>query len=366
MRVSKKEILIIGAGPQALFLVREYSRLAYDVTLVGRENEIAMHSRYGKKIKLENEQDLIIQLSRLAESKKGIDCWVASGFYLAFLMDRYPEFFNQFNVLPKDQEALSVFLNKLNTYQLAEKVNCKYPKSIILSDLNDETDYDLIQFPQIVKWNQDIFLYEKPGFKTCLVHSVKELKNLHQTLIKKEKEALVMQAYLGEDLENNFSYGAYFQKGQLVAGICVNEVRHFRSGVSSVVEEYTGEFADLIAGKSIDLIGQTQFTGFLDVEFKIYNGEAYLLEVNPRPFGFIKIMKLKYPDLIPFILGEKKSHSKNPKPVKWMNVLRDCVLIAKKPSKVLHMLSILFDFSNRTLDVWDISDLKPFFYQVKR
>ncbi len=366
MRVSTKEILIIGAGPQALFLVREYSRLSYKVTLVGRENEIAMHSRYGKKITVGNEQELVTKISHLAEHKKGMDCIVASGFYLAFLMDHYPKFFIKFNVIPKDTEALSVFLNKLNTYQLAEKVNCKCPKSIILSDLNDDIDYSLIQFPQIVKWNRDIFLYEKPGFKTCIVHSVKELRNLHQTLIKKEKEALVMQTYLGEDLENNFSYGAYFQSGKLVAGICVNEVRHFRSGVSSVVEEYTGEFAELIASKSVDLIGQTQFTGFLDVEFKIYNGEAYLLEVNPRPFGFIKIMKLKYPDLIQFIIGEIESNSMNPKSVKWINILRDCVLIAKNPSKILHMLSILFDFSSRTLDVWDISDLKPFFYQVKR
>lgn len=366
MKLSAKQILIVGAGPQALFLVREYSRLAYNVTLVGRENEIAMHSRYGKKVTVENEKDLVEKLSHLAENNQGMDCLVASGFYLAFLMDHYPDFFNHFNVLPKDTEALSVFLNKLNTYQLAEKVNCKCPKSIILSDLNNETDYSLIEFPQIVKWNRDIFLYEKPSFKTCLVHSVKDLKNLHQTLIKSEKEALVMQAYLGEDLENNFSYGAYFQNGKLVAGICVNEVRHFRSGVSSVVEEYVGEYADLIADKSIQLIGETQFSGFLDVEFKIYKGEAYLLEVNPRPFGFIKIMKLKYPDLIPFILGEKESHRKNPKRVKWINVLRDCVLIAKNPKKLLHMLSILFDFSNRTLDVWDISDLKPFFYQVKR
>ena len=366
MTGSTKEILIVGAGPQALFLVREYSRLAYKVTLVGRENEIAMHSRYGKKIRIKNEQDLIAKLSHFAGHNQGMDCLVASGFYLAYLMDHYPEFFSQFNAIPKDTAALSIFLNKVNTYQLAEKVNCKCPKSIILSDLNDEADCSFIHFPQIVKWNQDIFLYEKPGFKTCLIQNLKELKNLCKALNTKEKEALVMQTYLGESLEKNFSYGAYFKNGKLVAGICVNEVRHFRSGVSSLVEEYTGEFADTITGKSIDLIGQTQFTGFLDVEFKIYNGEAYLLEVNPRPFGFIKILKLKYPDLIQFIIGEKESHSTNPKPVKWMNVLRDCVLIAKNPSKLFHMLSILFDFNNRTLDVWDISDLKPFFYQVKR
>lgn len=366
MKLIQKQIVIVGAGPQALFLVREYSRIGYSVTLVGREKEIAMHSCYGVKLQVSTEEDLIHTLTDLASKAEVLDCIVASGFYLSFLMNHFPDFFTLFNVIPGDVEALSVFLNKLNTYQLAEDINCKYPKSILLSQLNQDTDYNSINFPQIVKWNQDIYLYEKPSFKTCLVKDVKELKNLVQTLIGREKESLVMQEYLGEDLQNNFSYGAYFDKGKLLAGICVNEVRHYRSGVSSVVEEYRGEYSKIIEKTSIQLIGKTAFTGFLDVEFKIFNGEAYLLEVNPRPFGFIKIMKLKYPDLIPYILGECSSNTKNPKQVQWMNILRDMVLAVKNPLKILHMLSVLLNFSSRTFDVWDISDLKPFFYQIKK
>ncbi|MDM8159933.1 hypothetical protein QUH73_08915 [Labilibaculum sp. K2S] len=366
MSLIQKQIVIVGAGPQALFLLREYSRIGYLVTLVGRKNEIAMYSRYGTKLIVDAEEDLIQKLTGLAAKNEKQDCMVASGFYLSFLMKYFPEFFILFNVVPKDTKALSIFLNKLNTYQLAGEINCKYPKSILLSQLNHDTDYRSFTFPQIVKWNQDIYLYQKPIFKTCVVKDVKELKNLKQTLIDREKESLVMQEYLGEDLQNNFSYGAYFDQGKLVAGICVNEVRHYRSGVSSVVEEYRGEFAEIIEEKSINLIGKTLFTGFLDVEFKIFNGEPYLLEVNPRPFGFIRIMKLKYPDLIPYILGDSVSNQKNPKQVQWMNILRDMVLAVKNPLSIMHMLSVLFNFSSRTFDVWDIGDLKPFFRQVKR
>ncbi|MFA9370774.1 MAG: hypothetical protein ACERIH_03615 [Labilibaculum antarcticum] len=366
MTLIQKQILIVGAGPQALFLVREYSRIGYFVTLIGRRNEIAMHSCYAVKILVTNEEDLIQALTDLAAKSQLLDCIVASGFYLSFLMNHFPDFFTIFNVFPKDVEALSVFLNKLNTYQLAEEIKCKYPKSILLSQLNQDTDYKSIKFPQIVKWNQDIYLYQNPSFKTCLVKDVKELKNLVQTLIGREKESLVMQEYLGADLQNNFSFGAYFDQGKLVAGICVNEVRHYRSGVSSVVEEYRGKYSQLIEEKSVQLIGKTSFTGFLDVEFKIFNGEPYLLEVNPRPFGFIKIMKLKYPDLIPFIVGECAGNRKNPKQVQWVNMLRDMVLAVKNPLKIVHMFSVLLNFNSRTFDVWDIRDLKPFFKQVKR
>ncbi|PKQ63103.1 hypothetical protein BZG02_10075 [Labilibaculum filiforme] len=366
MSLNQKQILIVGAGPQALFLLREYSRIGYLVTLVGRKNEIAMYSRYGTKLLVNTEHDLIPLLSKLALKKPLQNCLVASGFYLSFLMEYFPEFFTIFNVIPKNVEALSIFLNKLNTYQLAEEISCNYPKSILLSELTNDTDYSTFTFPQIVKWNQDIYLYEKPAFKTCLVKNVKDLKNLHQTLIDREKNALVMQEFLGADLQNNFSYGAYFRQGSLVAGICVNEVRHYRSGVSSAVQEYCGEFAKSIEEKSIQLIGETAYTGFLDVEFKIFNGEPYLLEVNPRPFGFIRIMKLKYPDLIPYTLGECTFNPKNPKQVQWMNILRDMLVVAKNPKKIPNMLSMLFNFSGRTFDVWDIRDLKPFFQQIKR
>lgn len=363
--MNKRKILIVGAGPQALFLVREYYRTGFQVTVVGRENEIAMHSRFGLKVLIENEQDLVNKLTSLASQKSKKDCIIASGFYLAFLMNHFSSFFSMFNVFPKDIGALNIFLNKSNTYKLAERIDCSFPKSTLINDINGN-DLNSVKFPQIVKWNKDIFLYEKPSFKTRLVTSQQELKSLINELGEREKNALIMQEYLGGDLQKNFSYGAYFDNGKLVAGICVNEVRHFRSGVSSIVEEYTGKYADLITNKAIQLVGETSFTGFLDVEFKIHKEEAYLLEVNPRPFGFIKIMKIKYPNLIPFIHGEYESNTKNPNPVKWMNVLRDCVLIAKNPKKISHMLGILFDFNNRTFDVWDLEDMKPFFYQIKR
>lgn len=365
-KTTREPILIVGAGPQALYFVRELSRLAYPVVIVGRKNEIAMHSRYGERRMVESETSLIQELMRLAKDDGIKNCFVTSGFYLAFLMNQMPEFFTLFDVFPKDVEALRIFLKKTKTYELAKSVACKYPESTILSQINQHDDCSAIQFPQIVKWNQDIFLYEKPGFKTCVVNSEKEFKNLLQTLTHQEKNALVMQQYLGADLRNNFSFGGYFKEGKLVAGICVNEVRHYRSGVSSMVEEYTGVHAKLIEQKACELIGKTQFTGFMDVEFKIYKNEIYLLEVNPRPFGFIKIMKLKYPDLLSFILGERIAHSKNPKPVQWINCLRDLVVITRNPKQFLHMIWVLLSFRRRIFDVWEISDPKPFFAQLKR
>ena len=360
------QILIIGAGPQALFLVRELSRLNHQVTIVGRDSEIAMHSRYGNKLSVKDEEHLLQELKRLTEEKKNVKCFVASGFYLAFLLKHYPDFFNNFQVLPNKIDDLELLVKKTKAYELAKASDIKYPQSHVLKDIGKTIQWSEIQFPQIIKWNIDIYLFGKPGFKTTLVNNQEELKRLLSNLSEEEKEALIMQEYLGADLRNNLSYGAYVVQGKPKLDICVNEVRHFRSGVSSVVEEYHGEFAQEIEIKARRLLRKTNFTGFLDVEFKIYNGKIYLLEVNPRPFGFIRIMKLKYPDLMPFVMGEKSSSSRNPRHVKWINFLRDLVLILKDPRQIVHMLSVVFDFEHRTFDVWDINDPKPFFYQLKR
>lgn len=362
--MNAENILIIGAGPQALFLVRELCRLNHHVTLIGRNSEIAMHSKYAKKVFVETEENLISELKQLALEKPKQKCFVASGFYLAFLINHFSDFTKLFNVFPSNAQSVGKLMSKMETYQLAHSVDVLYPKSVLLSDINIQLEE--LNYPQIIKWNRDIYLFEKPRFKTTCVKNANELRDLISKLSEKEKEALVSQDYLGSDLRNNFSYGAYVIDGEVKLDICVNEVRHFRSGVSSVVEEYTGSFASEIKNAAFALIYQTQFTGFLDVEFKIKDGKLYLLEVNPRPFGFIKIMKKKYPDLMLVVMGEKAESFKNKKPVKWINFLRDMVLIFKKPASVFHMLKLVFDFENRTFDVWDINDPIPFFYQMKR
>lgn len=362
MGVASEKIVIVGAGPQALFLVREFSRQNYHVILVGRKNEIAMYSKFAQKIPVRSEEHLVLELNLLASINSKLKAYVASGFYLAFLMNHFPKFFQIFNTSPGHKSSIYQLMNKAKTYELAENAGVLFPKSVLLAEINS----DQLNYPQIVKWNSDIYLFTKPEFKTCLIKNNKELDALLKRLTDEEKKALIAQDFLGADLKNNLSYGAYVENGEIKLGICVNEVRHYRSGVSSVVEEYSGHFATEIQNQAALILNQTQFTGFLDVEFKIFERKLYLLEVNPRPFGFIKIMKKKYPDLIPYIMGKKTVVIKNPEKVKWINVLRDMVVIIKNPREVLHLLKVLFDFKKRTFDVWDISDPLPFFYQLKR
>jgi len=366
MSTRNAKVIIVGAGPQALFLLREFTRSGLSILLLGRKNEIAMHSKYGEKIRIEQEEDLIKILKQLARENEKWTCFVASGFYLAYLLNHYPEFYQDYQVFPNDLDAVTKLISKSKTYQLAEVHGLNHPKSYLLKQVEEMPDWTIIHFPQIVKWDRDIHLFTKPRFKTAILNTMDELSQLIQTCSSKEKEVLIIQDYLGANLKNNFSFGAYVHKGEIEVGICVNEVRHYRSGVSSLVEEYTGEYAREIELKASLLLAQTNFTGFLDVEFKIYQGHIYLLEVNPRPFGFIRILKLKYLDLIPFVLGTKSSPAKNPKQVKWINILRDLVLVLKNPKYLFHMLSVLLDFGRRTFDIWDSRDPKPFFYQLKR
>lgn len=366
MKNYSEKILVVGAGPQALFLVREFSRLNYHVILVGKKNEIAMYSKYAEKKAIRSEEHLVLELNSLANTYPKLKAYIASGFYLAFLMNHFPRFFQLYQVMPGHKVSLEQLMTKSKTYELAKNAEVLFPQTHLLEDVENQKLVNQLNYPQIVKWNKDIFLFTKPRFKTQLIRNVAEMIDLLKILSEQEKTSLISQDFLGADLKNNFSYGAYVDEGKVKLDICVNEVRHFRSGVSSVVEEYVGDYAQEIKRQAEAVLHQTKFTGFLDVEFKLRDGKLHLLEVNPRPFGFIKIMKKKYPELIPYVIGLKLIAYKNPKPVKWINVLRDLVLIFKNPSEAVHMLKVLFDFNKRTFDVWDIHDPLPFFYQMKR
>ena len=288
MKISKEKILVVGAGPQALFLVREFSRLNYHVILVGKKNEIAMHSKYAEKISIRSEEHLVLELSSLANTNAKLKAYVASGFYLAFLMNHFPRFFQLFSAFPGYKPSIDQLMTKTKTYQLAKNVRVLYPKSFLLTQIESQKLVNTLNYPQIVKWNKDIFLYAKPKFKTRLVKNTRDMIDLLKILTEQEKESLITQDFLGADLRNNFSYGAYVENGEVKLDICVNEVRHFRSGVSSVVEEYTGKFTEEIREQAEDILNQTRFTGFLDVEFKIKNGLLYLLEVNPDPLDLLR------------------------------------------------------------------------------
>ncbi len=353
---------MIGLGPQGLFLLRELSRAGYQVTAVGRRNEIGAHSRYGKKTLISSEEELIARLNEISASNEGRQlCHITSGYYLSHLARNYSKLWKQFDVRPSPHEAVKYLINKMETYLIAERVGIRVLESKLLSNLDIAT----ATTPLIAKWNQDIYLFMKPEFKTVVIKDREQLKRFAERYSGIEGEHITVQRYLGRELDNNISYGGYYENGRCLAGILVQQRNQYPMGFSSYVREYRGDESQRLSEKAESLFEKTGFSGFGEVEFKydIESGEFFLLEVNPRAWGWIKILKRKYPHLVEIIMNGRSEKGRNN--CKWVNIMRNGRALIAEPS--FRNLGLFFESLHGSIfDIWDTGDPKPFFYQIVR
>lgn len=355
-------VILIGLGPQGLFLMRELSRKGYSVIALGEKNEIGAHSKYGRKILIKNREDLGTNLRKLeSKGSERKECYITSGFYLSYLASHHPELWKIFDMKPSPYESVKLLINKLSTYELADSINIK----VLNSDLFSDIDISEIDYPVIAKWNEDIHLFSKPGFKTAIIENMEQAKQFSLKYSGEEKKYITVQRYLGDNLDDNISYGGYYKEGECLAGILVQQKGQYPLGLSSYVKEYCGEKSETLIEMARNLFMKMKYTGFGEAEFKYdrKTGSFFLLEVNPRTWGWIKILKQKYPDIADLIAGKKITPGN--RDCKWVNILRNIKYVLSSLS--FHSVRMFFESINGSVyDVWDTRDMKPFFYQIIR
>ena len=122
------------------------------------------------------------------------------------------------------------------------------------------------------------------------------------------------------------------------------------------------------------LIKEIGLTGISQIEFKKYNGEYYLIEINPRIWSWHQIHQKAGVNLV--LIAAECINGKNPTKViepfkdkkgekKWMFLTMDYLhnnLLNENVSK----LSILKDFIFCDMEAFfDIKDLKPFINHLR-
>lgn len=367
-----KHVIIIGLGPQGLFLLREMSRLGINVYTISRKDEIGYYSKYGKKFLINNKNELIELLNRLANKfEEKIDCYIASGSYLSYLINNYPKLWDLFDVYPRPLESVKILNNKITTFKLASTLNIRILRTYTIEEIENKKLFNKLDYPIIAKWDINLNLFKKTKFKTMVLNNSEDLFRFTKQLCAIEKSNLVIQKYLGGNLKNNnISFGGYFFNGKAILGVLVNEIRHYTSGISSYVKEYDGDFSSVIKQQALKLINFLEFTGFVDVEFKICNEIPYLIDVNPRPFGFIKILKQKYQDIGEIFINSELNYELNfvLSNCEWVNILRDLLAIFSycfSHKSVRPFFEVVSTYrTKKIMDVFDPNDLKPFIYQI--
>lgn len=269
--------IILGMGPQALFLLREYRRYYRKVFLVGERNWVGYLSRHGSKI-VAKDGDLQTVLNRVvAKTGEETPILISGGKTLRYYLEN--AWLHRFNCYPRPLPALRILNDKGCLLEYARKIG--YPFDRLETVRFEERPG--ASFPIILKWRTDT--EEKP-FKVVVLRTEKEYENAWR---KYQKYAGCLVAQRLVEKKRSIAWAAYCEGGHPAIDVLVRQVRQYPPGLTNLVEPYQGGWAPEIREWCRRLVLGLSYTGFIEVEFlqDAASGRMYLLEANPRPWGWI-------------------------------------------------------------------------------
>jgi len=335
-----RAVIILGMGPQALFMARALHGRYEKVYLVGEKNWIGYLSRYGKKIVVSKSQLKACIIGLLSKHGGQTPILISGGSTLSYYIRN--TWMHKLNCYPKPLEAIHILNDKerLYDYIKQENIGLNLIKSF---PFNEEPPRDN-EFPLILKWRSDPVSGQ---FKTLIINGVADYLDAFGEY-SKQKSLLVLQEYFPNKL--SFAYAAYAINGIPQKHIVAEQVRQYPPGLTSFVQPFQNEIASEIQYKCENLLQRFKYSGFIEFEFLMSkdSDKPFLLECNPRPWGWMDYLR---------------HYGKKQKGVKMSNLLRD-ILAVKKNSSSWHAIAELKDSLLAKKTIWNLSDPLPIIGQI--
>lgn len=238
-----------------------------------------------------------------------------------------------------DESTLQSFITKDKFYELCEKYNLKYPKTVIVKPKERALAYKRVNFkyPIILKPNNsNSSEYLHATFegkkKVFIINDEEELKRVIKNIDSSSyKDNLIIQEFVEGDDTNNVVINCYSNKNGKVVAIGLGR---------AVLEEYLpsvmGNYAAIISEvgdnplfKSIiDFLEKINYKGFsnFDLKYDVNKKEYYLFEINYRQgrssffmnASGLSLSKLLVDDLICDKVVNEALHIENK--ILWLNI----------------------------------------------
>lgn len=316
--------IVVGMGPSGLFLARQLRRLGCPVGAIARPGDVGISTNAITKgsLKVATNLDGVVgalDAIRGVMPERRPRLLMASDQYLTLLLQLDDSLLR----------LLGLTQGEINSYRL---INDKAALEKILAPLSSiprtfaACDVPPDAYPCVVKWNEKrIDTSSRSLPKVGIVYKQNELSLLLSDLEQEGflRSDIVVQSYIPGNNGLQYSFGGYYCDGDLLAGICVNQVRQYPQGISSCVVESCGAEARQTERVARSIARELSFSGFLEVECKLdrTSGSPLVLDVNPRPWGWVSILGKKYPDFHQALLGGRPCPIDHP--VIWRTLPRD-------------------------------------------
>lgn len=356
--------ILFGLGPAGLFLGRQLAQSNIKVIGVGRHDDIGLYSKHVEGHIGETTASVIdiVEKTLLRSDAKPMG-YICSDQYLTMIIETCPELFDMLDFGDVGLDTLKVINSKRKMNDLCKRTGIVTPDMYEYSEITKGKNVEL---PLVFKLeSKRIGAEADPIGKIQVVHDHCELSELigQITVSTISKDDIIVQEYIGGTNASQFSFGGYFRNGIERAGIVVNQIRQYPQGVSSLVIETDDE--DLegeLRRRTTDLAEALDYSGFLEVEFKVRNGQIYLMDVNPRPWGWVSILSKKFEPFNRLLVDDSASVKKNENRLVWKSPIRDIVGYMKNPQNVKGWRKAFTGKYSRkdiAYDIHDPKDIRP-------
>lgn len=320
-------VIVMGLGPSGLFLTRQLSRITKKIYAIGRNDDVGMYSKYIKKENrywASKKEDVLCALSKIleCEGKKPL-LYISSDQYLTLLLDLGEQILQYVELSGSGLDTLRMINDKECTLEFCRKHNIQIPDSfgfVEFEKMKSKT------YPVIIKWNEKVLRAGKnPIGKVKICEDSTAFSVLSEQIKKADVElsSIHVQTYIEGDNGCQYSVGGYYQNGVPLANIVVNQIRQYPQGISAMVLSTQNKITTQLEELSSIFAQSIGFTGFLEMEYKVdaKTNVPYLLDINPRPWGWISALGIAYKDFYKVLLGQKPCCER--KPVLWKSPLRN-------------------------------------------
>ncbi len=367
--------LVVHTRRTGLGIIRSLGKKGVKVYACDTYKAEGFYSRYTKKHYLIKEMIDVGEELTISEFKRVVkeNCsanekmllFTPSDDYLLLFVKHWETLKDYFiATFETDPSILKPCLDKTGMYKICEKANVPYPKSEYSPiDLDKERRFPIIVKPAFKKTSKvDIV---KQAFRIAKPENQQELKDAIAKMNAVDS-AYVVQQYIPGGDDSLYTAGIYAHKGELKAIACGRKLRQFppNLGECSLGELLWEDKLELYANR---LVKESGITGICQLEFKKFEDDFYLMEINPRPWSWISLMEYGGVNLS-YIAAQHATNNISDKLIKqdkykgnWFFPTMDLkhnVLVNKNTSVLQYIKSL---FTAKRLAFWSVWDPIPLF-----
>jgi len=344
----------------------------YDNKDIGYLSKYVMHSTRAPHPK-ENEFEFVSLLLNLGKNLERPVLIPSNDETLIAVSKFKKDLENYYYVACPDHETVLKYINKSETYKIAEELGIPHPKTFRPHSLQHlERISENVLYPCIVKPIQSHIYYDIFKLKMRVVKNPKEMKNEYLKAAEKNIECLIQEFIPGSE-DKGYNFNSYRYSDNTLIKFTSKKIRYSDDGLGIPTCVVSFPNNQEITEQSSKLLSYLQYVGFSCIEYKFDSRDKKykLMDINGRHNRStllalkcgINFPWIEYCDLV---FKEKMIEPEYKPNIYWIDLFKEIENLPQRLfRKKFSLLSFIRPyFKDKIFADIDLRDIRPFIKRI--